>query len=131
MRIQNLRSGRIAALLMLSMATLAPVEAQEKISRPGADSGYSPAKYDEYEMTSMYVEVRDGTKLAMDLLRPKNQGSTIEEKLPVLWMHTPYNRRTYNTGLAAANYPGKALQLVKYGYGVAVVDFRGLFASFG
>ena len=55
----------------------------------------------------------------------------IEDKLPVLWMHTPYNRRNYRDGLTAANYPGKALQLVKYGYVVAVADFRGLYASFG
>jgi predicted acyl esterase len=40
-------------------------------------------------------------------------------------MHTPYNRRTTGSGLTAANYPGKALQLVKYGYAVAVADFRG------
>ena len=52
-------------------------------------------------------------------------------KLPVVWMHTPYNRRNTQNGLTAANYPGKALQLVKYGYVVAVADFRGLYASFG
>ena len=46
-------------------------------------------------------------------------------------MHTPYNRRNTQGGLTAANYPGKALQLVKYGYVVAVADFRGTYASFG
>lgn len=34
-------------------------------------------------------------------------------------------------GLTAVRYPGMALRLVKYGYVVAVVDFRGLYASYG
>lgn len=122
---------RIAAVCVVSIASLQSAVAQERVSKPGVYSGYSPAVYDEYEMTSMYVAVRDGTKLAMDVFRPKQGGKVVDRKFPVLWMHTPYNRRTYNNGLAAANYPGKALQLVKYGYVVAVVDFRGLFASFG
>jgi predicted acyl esterase len=46
-------------------------------------------------------------------------------------MHTPYNRRNYRDGLTVANYPGKALELVKFGYVVAVADFRGVYASFG
>ena len=53
------------------------------------------------------------------------------EKLPVVWMHTPYNRRTYRGGVAAETYPGFALRLVQHGYVVAVVDFRGVYASFG
>ncbi len=46
-------------------------------------------------------------------------------------MHTPYNRRTYRGGVAAETYPGFALRLVQHGYHVAVVDFRGVYASFG
>lgn len=53
------------------------------------------------------------------------------EKLPVVWMHTPYNRRTYRGGVAAETYPGFALRLVEHGYHVTVVDFRGVYASFG
>jgi hypothetical protein len=47
-------------------------------------------------------------------------------------MHTPYNRRTYRDNQPTAEaYPGYALRLAKYGYNVAVVDFRGLYASEG
>ena len=48
-------------------------------------------------------------------------------------MHTPYNRRINASSGAATveKYPGYAIQLVKYGYVVAVVDFRGLYASYG
>ncbi len=106
------------------------------ISRPGAYEGYSDAIYaDEYEMTSRYVRVSDGTRLAMDLYRPKDKttGSVIDTPLPVLWMHTPYNRRYSNPNgaLTVESYPGTAARLVKYGYVVATVDFRGLYASYG
>lgn len=102
-----------------------------KISRPGEYQGYGTVRYDAYQMTSQYVAVRDGTRLAIDIFRPTSQGKLATEKLPVLWMHTPYNRRNHRDGLTAATYPGKALELLPYGYIVAVADFRGLYASFG
>ena len=77
----------------------------------------------------------DGTKLAMDLYRPKDKatGKVIDARLPVLWMHTPYNRRysSNDKTLTGESYPGTAARLVKYGYVVAIVDFRGLYASYG
>ncbi|MBN1654868.1 MAG: CocE/NonD family hydrolase [Deltaproteobacteria bacterium] len=112
--------------------------AATKVSKPGEYNGYSEAIYsDEYELTSQYVTVSDGTRLALDLYRPKDKttGEVITDKLPVLWMHTPYNRRNFdyggNTILTGIGYPGSAATLVKYGYVVAIVDFRGLYASFG
>ncbi len=104
--------------------------AQGQVSRPGEYAGYASRKYDGHQRTSFYVPARDGTKLAVDLFRPTTNGVLAAEKLPVVWMHTPYNRRP-NGNDAAATYPGYALQLVQYGYNVAVVDFRGVYASFG
>jgi putative CocE/NonD family hydrolase len=75
--------------------------------------------------------MRDGTKLAVDLYRPTKGGVVASEKLPVVWMHSPYNRRSYRGGEAAETYPGFALKLAPYGYNVAVVDFRGVYASYG
>ena len=74
--------------------------------------------------------MRDGTKLAVDLYRPTRNGVVASEKLPVVWMHTPYNRRA----IAAAS--GGDLSRLRvaareHGYNVAVVDFRGVYASFG
>ena len=123
----------VAGLIALAYAplTMAAPAAEPKVSKPGDYSGYSSATFDGHQLTSQYVSVRDGTRLALDLFLPTQDGKVAAGKLPVVWMHTPYNRRTTNDGLTAANYPGKALQLVKYGYAVAVVDFRGLYASFG
>jgi putative CocE/NonD family hydrolase len=110
----------------------------QRVSRPGAYEGYAERLYKGYELSSQYVAVRDGTKLAVDLYRPKAAtGGAVTEKLPVLWMHTPYNRRwfrqlpTADAGLTGEAYPGAAARLVEYGYVVAVVDFRGLYASYG
>lgn len=103
----------------------------EKISKPGVYQGYSEARFDGYDLSSQYVAMRDGTRLAVDIFRPTLNGEVVDEKFPVLWMHTPYHRRNYGGGLTGERYPGKALKLVKYGYNVAIVDFRGLFASFG
>jgi predicted acyl esterase len=106
-----------------------------RVSRPGEYAGYGDAIYDDkYEVTSQYVQVSDGTKLALDLYRPKDKttGKVINAPLPVLWMHTPYNRRYDNRKiLMGESYPGTAAKLVKYGYVVAIVDFRGLYASYG
>jgi predicted acyl esterase len=107
-----------------------------RVSRPGEYAGYSDAIYDdEYDITSQYVQVSDGTKLALDLYRPKDKetGKVIDTPLPVIWMHTPYNRRSVgnNGALTVDTYPGTASRLIKYGYVVATVDFRGLYASYG
>ena len=102
------------------------------ISLPGSYAGYSPIIYDGYELTSRYISMRDGTRIAIDVFRPTRNGALEEGPLPVLWMHTPYNRRHFRgDALTAATYPGKALSLLPYGYVVAVADFRGLYASFG
>jgi putative CocE/NonD family hydrolase len=101
------------------------------MSEPGSYAGFAAPAYDGYERTSFYVSVRDGTKLALDLFRPTEGGQLADGPFPVVWMHTPYNRRTYGEGPAAEHYPGFALRLVPFGYNVAVVDFRGLYASYG
>lgn len=130
-----------AAALLLSGVSLAVLSTclyakdstdARKISEPGYYSGYAPARYDGYRRSSFYIPMRDGTKLAVDLFRPTYNGVLAKQKLPVVWMYTPYNRRIGMNGEpSVSSYPGFALQLVKYGYNVALVDFRGLYASFG
>ncbi len=122
----------ICALLVATLfATGTAGAADPQVSRPGEYRGYSTAGFDGHALSSRYVKVRDGTRLAVDVFRPTKGGRVAKGKFPIVWMHTPYNRRDTQGGLTAANYPGKALQLVKFGYVVAVVDFRGTYASFG
>lgn len=121
-------SAALLAACSSSPDTTAPPGA---VSRPNEYAGWSEKIYDGHQRSSFYVEVRDGTKLAVDLYRPTKGGVAASEKLPVVWMHSPYNRRTYRGGEAAETYPGYALKLAPYGYNVAVVDFRGVYASYG
>jgi predicted acyl esterase len=107
------------------------VQAASPVSRPGHYEGYSPVLYDGAERTSVYVPVRDGTRIAIDIIRPTMRGKPVETRLPVVWMNTPYNRRLTDGGETAKLYPGAAMGLVKYGYVVAIADMRGNYASFG
>lgn len=102
------------------------------ISSPGEYDGYSEVLYDEWVRNSQYVEVRDGTLLAVDIYRPAVDGVAVDTPYPVLWEHTPYRRASYrpdgSISLAGKSY---ADFLTPYGYVVAVVDTRGMGASYG
>lgn len=124
-------AGRILMLAALWLSIAMPAIATDKVSRPGVYQGYSPVLYDGYVLNSRYVAMRDGTRIAVDIIRPTQKGAVVTRKLPVIWMNTPYNRRTTDGGLTAELYPGAAMGLVKYGYVVVVADMRGNYASFG
>lgn len=133
----------LALVLGIGWLALTPaVQAEDPVSKPGVYSGYSPVLYDDdnnyktinYKLNSQYVTMRDGTKLAVDIFRPTLNGQLVTTPLPVVWMHSPYNRRYYPSAgpiLAINLYPGAARGLIKYGYVVAVVDARGIYASYG
>jgi putative CocE/NonD family hydrolase len=107
------------------------------VSSPGQYQGFGDKLYAGYAISSQYVAMRDGVKLAVDLYRPQDQsGKTVDTPLPVLVMHTPYNRRYFpaggtGDGTSGESYPGFAARLVPYGYVVAISDFRGVYASYG
>src|SRR5690606_10926173 len=63
-----------------------------RVSAPGEYAGYSERLYTERVLESRYVEVRDGTKLAVDIFRPSVDGKAVEGRFPVVWIHTPYRR---------------------------------------
>lgn len=116
-------SMRIAGLAVIGVLAVASCASdasngRDRISRPSEYMGWSEQAYGGYVRTSFYVSVRDGTKLAVDLYRPTKGGAVASEKLPVVWMHSPYNRRTDRGGEAAETYPGFALKLAPCGYNV-------------
>ncbi len=125
MRIVGIAAVAAAGLMLCAQA--APLQ----VSKPGEYKGYAAASYDGTQRTSVYVPMRDGTKIAVDIFRPTQGGVAASDKLPLIWMHSPYNRRTYQGRPAVESYPGYAINLAKYGYNVAVADFRGVYASFG
>jgi predicted acyl esterase len=113
---------RFIALVALAWLGLTPAAAQD-----GASLGY--------ERTSIYVPVRDGTRLAVNVYRPATNGKAVDEALPVIFAFTPYRARFRAEDgkiVEAALDDRLALRsLLGAGYVVAVADIRGKGASFG
>ena len=108
----------------------APPVSGEKRSAPGVYSGYTFPKYDGFYRHSLYVQVRDGTRLALDYYVPALDGREETEPLPVVWQFTPYGRCSCRDGAirAGGSHPETFL---RYGYVVAGAEVRGTGASFG
>lgn len=121
-----------AVALLLAPITLPAQPA--RVSRPGEYSGYTTARYDGYQRASFHVRMRDGVRLAVDLLRPTRGGQHATERLPVVWTHHRYNR-AFLQGDTIVDYVagfGRGVdQLLHHGYIIAAVDTRGGGASFG
>ncbi|MFW6160275.1 MAG: CocE/NonD family hydrolase [Acidobacteriota bacterium] len=106
---------------------------EEKISSFGKYEGFSPERFDSFVRSSQYLTMRDGTKIAIDIIRPAVDGKPVEEPLPVIWTYTRYRRASlgkngevYSTAEASYLQP-----LLKRGYITAAADVRGSGASFG
>lgn len=90
----------------------------------------APAQpYPEVQRSSFYVGVRDGTRLAMDLYRPARDGRPVDTPLPVIWQ-AAFARRLPSDPLARADLR-RMSELARDGYVVAIVERRGMGASFG
>ncbi len=105
----------------------------EKISSFGKYHGYSSKKFDSWVRSSRYLTMRDGTKIAIDIVRPAVDGKPVDEPLPVVWTQTRYRRafknsqgKVYSTAESFYLHP-----LLEHGYITAAADVRGSGASFG
>ena len=99
-----------------------------------ASLGAQTSSYDGYRRTSEYVTMRDGIRLAVDVLRPTKAGVLHQEKLPVVWTHHRYNRAFLRNDSLIDYVKGfgrGAAEIMNRGYIVAAVDTRGGGASFG
>jgi putative CocE/NonD family hydrolase len=98
-----------------------------------------PATFAVSPPRSLYVTMRDGCRLALDVYLPQSTASSDapRSKLPTLLILTPYYRRfKLKPGAPATTEPspnaGKWRDLfVPRGYAVVVCDVRGTGASFG
>lgn len=129
------------AVVMLASASVTPTTAQdgaeEKISRLGVYRGYSEPLYTELVRSSEYVTVRDGTRLAVDVIRPAVDGVLVAEPLPVILTYERYHRAAFDENgqihskISGWNSEPFVPALPTYGYVLAVADIRGGGASFG
>lgn len=92
--------------------------------------------YDGWQRTSEYIEVRDGTRIAVDYYQPTSNGQPHRARLPVILRFTPYGRHVLDENGVATNDPatplfGGSTEFLEAGYVYAVADLRGTGASFG
>ncbi|MFO1503340.1 MAG: CocE/NonD family hydrolase [Steroidobacteraceae bacterium] len=84
---------------------------------------------------SMYVPVRDGTLLAMNVYRPARDGVPLAAKAPVVFSFTPYRARFFDANGRRSELGNMSREvstaLLDAGYVIAVADVRGKGASFG
>ncbi len=123
----------------------------ERVSRLGVYSGYGEAVADGYRRESVHVAMRDGCRIALDVLRPARGGEPVQGPFPTVLHATPYRRSFVLTGAGytVARYrealadlrPGElatqyesrplARELIHRGYNFVSMDMRGTGASFG
>ncbi len=122
----------LLGLVIFSTCSSSIFPQQEKISKFGEYKGYSTELYDSWVRVSQYLTMRDGVRLAVDIIRPAKQGKPNEEPLPVIWIHNRYRRAFIQEGrlISAADFP-LYKSFLKYGYVLVNVDVRGSGASFG
>ncbi len=108
----------------------APPQDGVKRSAPGVYSGWTFPKYNGFYRHSLYVQVRDGTRLALDYYIPALDGAEERKPLPVVWQFTPYGRCSCRDGVI---HPGGShlADFIRHGYAVAGAELRGTGASFG
>ncbi len=91
-------------------------------------------KYKGYCVSSYYIETKDGTKIATDVLIPAP--SQINQKFTSILIQTRYWRaialkKPFNRLVKFSTNPLICKGMVKYGYIIVTVDVRGTGASYG
>ncbi len=118
----------------------------------GVYEGFTETVADGYERESLYLPMRDGCRIAIDVLHPTLAGERLDGSSPTVLHATPYRRawhRADSPSGTAARYseqlrgkePGElvtqydtrpiATELIHHGYRFVSVDIRGTGASFG
>lgn len=109
-----------------------PAGGNPKVSRFGRYTGYSEPIYDSGVRTSQYLVMRDGTRIAIDIIRPAKDGKAAGGTFPVIWTHNRYRRAfTANGRLISVGDSPDIQALIRRGYVAASADVRGSGASFG
>lgn len=118
-------------VLVLASGHLYPQELK-KVSKFGEYKGFSQEVYDSWVRRSLYLTVRDGVRLAADVILPAKNGEVTQEALPVIWTHNRYRRATIRDGVVRSTADSPLSQhLIRHGYVMVNVDVRGSGASFG
>jgi putative CocE/NonD family hydrolase len=92
-----------------------------------------PAPLSEAVLSSVYVPMPDGTRLAADIYRPAKDGVALPGSFPVI-LHATSSRTRLRDGTdrsGAGNFSLQMINLANHGYIYVQVERRGIAASFG
>lgn len=89
----------------------------------------------DYVRQSIYVPVRDGTRLAVNIYRPASNSQAVTHKSPSIFIFTPYRARYHKQDGSiydsVIDDNRDIFRFIQAGYNVVVADIRGKGASFG
>lgn len=107
------------------------MERAKPVSEFGKYQGYVEPEFKGFVTRSLYITMRDGVKIAIDVVLPKNLPS--ETKIPTLMFQTRYWRAVeIRVPFKWFQKPNEFLRFfTSYGYALVFVDVRGSGASFG
>ncbi len=119
--------------LLLAAAAFSLLAAAASASSFGSYDEPPASGIDGMTASSLYLPMRDGVKLAVDIYRPAKGGKPVEGRFPVIWHHTNDRNTALGGAGGSAGAPGlkNVVELTRYGYVVVQVDRRGLGASTG
>ncbi|MEM9360476.1 MAG: CocE/NonD family hydrolase, partial [Pseudomonadota bacterium] len=111
------------------------IEGVAKRSAFGVYQGYSVAKYNGWERTTQYVAMRDGVRLAVDVMLPSVDGIIADAPIPTIMILQRYGRAYIFANRDGVVTPVEGYpvvrELVKNGYALVSIGIRGTGASFG
>ena len=88
-------------------------------------AGSDPPPYEAVRVENNFMlPMRDGVRLATDVYRPGREGTPVDERFPVLFHRTPYDK-------ASDRLSEQARWFASHGYVVVLQDMRGLYFSEG
>ena len=134
MRSQIINKLSLIGFVLLFGASTAPARGDDeaKVSKPFQYSGYTKPEYKSLKKWSQYVEMSDGTKIAIDVFVP-TEGPE-RDGFPVILHYTPYQRAQIDikTGeVFDGSTRSEVRFLTSFGYAVVAADMRGTGASTG
>src|SRR5437773_5419715 len=98
------------------------VRTEQQLFAPVPSASQSEPRFDVVIKKDIRVPMRDGTRLALDLYLPAQDGTPLSEKLPTLLARTPYNK---------AGSIAEGRWFAARGYAAVVNDVRSRYASEG
>lgn len=125
--LSSLAAGAAAQDLPPSPVSLSPATVASRFGH------YQPPKsFTEQVVTTQYLPLRDGTKIAILIARPAKDGKPVEGRFPVIWHHSLSATQQAADGVGPRSGGFGAMPLLTdYGYVVVQVARRGNGQSFG